>query len=369
MDIQERTRIIVRTSYLGIIANVLIASIKVVLGAFTSSIAIVSEGVNNAADAVTSVLTLVGTKLSQKRPDEKHPFGYGRIEYLTALVIATLIIASGIETLISSIKLIFHPARLSISYLSLAVIAASAVCKFALGTYTLKKGKETNSDALAGVGADCRNDCLASAVTIISALIFLIAHVSIDAYAGVVTSFFILYAGWGVLRETVSEILGRPGEKEMASMLYKEIASTDGILAAADMMLHCYGPGAYSGSVNVEIDHDKTVGEIYAVLHKLQLHIMHDYKVTMVFGVYAVDNDHDEAKKLRGDIYAFIKSQEHIKSFHAVYLENGTGRIYCDFIVDYALKDWDAIRGAFTEYMARLYPHNEIELTIETEFV
>lgn len=366
---EERTRTIIRTSYLGIIANVLIAFVKVVLGVLTSSIAIISEGVNNAADAVTSVLTLVGAKLSRKRPDEKHPFGYGRIEYLTALVVATLIIVSGAQTLISSIKLIFHPAHLSISYLSLAVIAASSVAKFLLGTYTIHKGRETESDALVGVGTECRNDCLASVVTIASALVFLIVHICIDAYAGVITSLFILYAGIGVLRGTVSEILGRPGEKEMAAMLYKEIAAADGIIAAADMMLHSYGPGAYSGSVNVEIDHKKTVGEIYAVLHKLQLRIMHDYKVTMVFGVYAVDNDSGEAKTLRANIAAFIKEQKHIKSFHAVYMESGTGKIYCDFIVDYALKDWEAVKKDFAQYMKSLYPNSEVELTIETEFV
>jgi len=135
------------------------------------------------------------------------------------------------------------------------------------------------------------------------------------------------------------------------------------------MMLHNYGPDAWSGSVNVEIDHKKTVGEIYRFLHELQLRIMHEYKVTMVFGVYAVDNDNEAARELRKNIASFVSSHEHVKSYHAVYIDSEKSRLYCDLIVDYGLKDWDALREEFTEYIKGLYPQYELELTIETEFV
>lgn len=130
----ERSRIIARTSALGVCANLFIALVKVILGIITSSIAIVSEGVNNATDALTSVLALVGAKLATKKPDKKHPFGYGRVEYLTSLVIAVVILVSGVEMLIESVKLIFTPAELSVTYMSLAIVAFSAVIKFFLGT-------------------------------------------------------------------------------------------------------------------------------------------------------------------------------------------------------------------------------------------
>jgi len=135
------------------------------------------------------------------------------------------------------------------------------------------------------------------------------------------------------------------------------------------MMLHNYGPDAYSGSVNVEMDQGKTVGEIYQILHALQLRIMHEHQVTMVFGVYAVDNAGEGAKALRAAIGSFIHGREHVKSFHAVYLEQETGKIYCDFIVDYKLRDWDGLRAEFADYMAQQYPGHGLELVIETEFV
>ena len=365
----SRNTIITRTSWLGILANVLMAIVKIIIGVLTSSIAIISEGVNNATDSLTAVIALIGTKLANKHPDKKPPFGYRRIEYLTGLVIATIIVVTGIEMLTTSTKIIFNPTKLSISYISLIIIAISAIIKFTLGTYTIKIGKKVNSIALEAVGIDGRNDSFISIITIVSALFFLILNISIDAYAGIIISVLIIKSGFNALKDTISELLGRPGQKELADKIYKEIHNTKEIINAADMMLHNYGPNTWSGSVNVEVDHAKTVGEIYQVIHKLQLKIMHEYKVVMVFGIYAVDHDHEDVKTIRQDIDIFVSKNKHIKSIHAMYLDPQTNKIYCDFVVDYDLKDWNTLKENFLEYMAKKYPNNEIELTIETEFV
>ena len=368
-EVAKRSRIIRNTSILGIVANLLIAGVKVVLGVLTSSVAIVSEGVNNAGDVLTSVLTMVGTKLACRHPDAKHPFGYGRLEYLTALVIAVVIIVSGIEMLIESVKLIFRPEPLEVSYLALGIVAGSAVLKFALGLYTIAMGRKANSSALEAVGIDCRNDAFGSAITIVACITFLTTGFSIDAYAGIVISAFIVKSGVGILKGTVAEILGRPGDAELARRIYRRIRETKGVENAADMMLHNYGPDAWSGSVNVEMDHDLSVGEIYGILHALQLAIMHEERVTMVFGVYAVDRDHEESKAVRNAVVNFVKQREHVKSFHAIYLEPGTNRIYCDLVVDYSLRDWEPLKTDFRDYMKSVFPDNEVVLTIETEFV
>ncbi len=368
-DPNEREGVITAVSALGIAVNLLIAAAKVVLGLFASSIAIVSEGVNNASDAMTSVLTLVGSRLAGKHPDAKHPFGYGRVEYLTSLVIAGLILFTGIEMLISSVRLIFEPSELNVPVQALVMVAVSAVIKFLLGVFTVSAGRRSGSGALVGVGLDCRNDSFISVVTILSAVIFIVSGVSVDAYVGVLMSLLVVKAGFDVLRDTVSELLGRPGDAELAAKLYREIRSTPGILGAVDMMLHNYGPDAYSGSVNVEIDHEKTVGEVYDFLHALQLRIMREYNVTLVFGVYAVDGDHEEVRVIRQRIAEFVRAHEHVKSFHAVYLDPASPRLYCDLIVDYELRDWSLLRGEFTDFMRESFPERELVLTIETEFV
>lgn len=368
-DPDNRDNIITVTSGLSIVVNLLIAGIKVLIGIITSSIAILSEGANNASDALTSVLTLLGTKIAGKHPDKKHPFGYRRIEYLTGLVIAVLILVAGAEMLLDSVKLIFKPQDLSVSYLALAIVIGTAVVKFFLGLYTIRMGEKADSVALKGVGIDCRNDCISSVITILSILVFLLFHISLDAYAGILISLLIIKAGIDILKETISELIGRSGEKELADKIYKEIRNTDIVVGAADMMLHNYGPDTWSGSVNVEIDHSKSVGEVYQCLHALQLRIMHEYAVTMVFGIYGVDNDNPETKEMRRTIGAFVKEHDLVKSFHALYLDTKTCTLYCDFIVDYKLRDWSPLKSEFLSYMKEHYPQYTLELTIETEYV
>ena len=366
-DSREGT--VVTVSGLNILVNLIFAAIKVVIGLAVSSIAIVSEGVNNATDSATSLITIVGTKLSAKHPTEKHPFGFGRIEYLTSLLISVLILFTGAELMESSVKRIFAPQEMSISYVTMAIIAVSALVKLALGLYTIKEGRRVDSSSLVALGTECRSDSVVSVITLVTALVFLVFHVSLDAYAGIIMSLIVLKAGFEVLKETLSDILGQAGEKELAQELYRIIRAEPLVLNAADMMLHNYGPDAYSGSVNVEIDHSKTVGEVYAALHELQLRIMHEKHITMVFGIYAVDGDHAQIRQLREQVAAFVREQKHVTSYHALYIHPNGKDLYVDLVVDYDLADWEALRKDFTAYMAELYPDKHLELVIETNYV
>lgn len=369
MNGNERQRIITKTSIVGIIANLIIASIKILIGIVANSLAIVSEGVNNATDSASSFIMLIGTKLSTKKPDEDHPFGHGRIEYLTGLVIGIIILMTGIGLIRESIYSIMQPKGMSVNALAVGIIVFSAIAKYTLGEYTMRKGKSVESDALIAIGKDSKNDSFISIITIVSSLIFIFTGYSLDAYAGLIFSLVVLKAAYDTLKNTADDIIGRPGKEELARKIIAEIKATEGIYSVADMMLHSYGPERYSGSVNVEIAYDKTVGEVYEFLHDLQLRIMHEYDVTMVFGIYAVDEDHPEMRALRETIASFVREKEHVKSYHAVYLSKSSNKIYCDFIVDYDLDDWDALRREFCEFMAEKYPENSIELVIETEFV
>ena len=366
-DSREGT--VVTVSGLNILVNLIFAAIKVVIGLAVSSVAIVSEGVNNATDSATSLITIVGTKLSAKHPTEKHPFGFGRIEYLTSLLISVLILFTGAELMESSVKRIFEPQEMSISYVTMAIIAVSALVKLALGLYTIKEGRRVDSSSLVALGTECRSDSVVSVITLVTALVFLVFHVSLDAYAGIIMSLIVLKAGFEVLKETLSDILGQAGEKELAQELYRIIRAEPLVLNAADMMLHNYGPDAYSGSVNVEIDHSKTVGEVYAALHELQLRIMHEKHITMVFGIYAVDRDHAQIRQLREQVAAFVREQKHVTSYHALYIHPNGKDLYVDLVVDYDLADWEALRKEFTAYMAELYPDKHLELVIETNYV
>jgi cation diffusion facilitator family transporter len=369
MDYNARQKLITRTAVLGIVVNLVIAVIKIMIGTMAASLAIVSEGMNNATDAASSVLTLVGTKLSEKHPDAKHPFGYGRIEYLTSMFVAFLILYTGIKLLRESVSGIFHPSKMSVTISAIVLVAVSAVVKFILGTYTISCGKKTESGSLMAVGMEGRNDSLFSLLTIMSSVCYLTTGLSLDAFVGLIFSLIVLKSGIDTLRDTASELIGRPGKEELAKKIYKEIRSTKGILNAADLMLHNYGPNRYSGSVNLELDHKENLGDIYEFLHELQLHIMQEYHVTMVFGLYAVDYDSERIGEMRKYIAGFVREHEHLRSYHALYESRKTGKIYCDFVVDYELKDWDALRKEFVDYMWKRYPEQSVELIIETDFV
>lgn len=362
MNESSRQERIIRTSVIGILVNLLIAAVKIMIGTLASSIAIVSEGINNATDAGSSFLTYIGTKLSGKHPDEKHPFGYGRIEYLTGMVVGVLILYAGLGMLKESVEGILHPSDMNVSILTVLIVAGTAVTKFILGMYTIKVGKSVESEVLLAVGEDGRNDSYFSGLTILSSVIFLFTGFSLDAYAGIVFSFVVIKSGVDTLKNTASDLIGRSGKEELARKLYKEIRATD-------MMLHDYGPDRYSGSVNIEIDHKRSIGEVYEEIHRLQLRIMEEYHVTMVFGIYAVDEDTAAIVDIRRYIGKFVRVNEHVKSFHALYLSKETGTLYCDLIVDYALRDWEELRESFVEYMKKQYSEYEISLTIETEFV
>lgn len=368
-DPDSREGVIMATSWLGIIVNILCALVKIIIGAIAGSIAIISEGLNNAADVASSVLTIVGTKLAGKHPTKEHPFGYGRIEYFTSLIIAAMILMTAYETITESISLIFNPREMDVSILIIVIIAFSAVVKFFLGAYVEKQGEKINSASLVGIGKDSKSDCIVSVVTILATVVYIVFNLSIDAYAGIITSLFIFKAGFEILKDTVGDLLGTAGDKELATELYKLVRSNPLVLNAADMMLHNYGPDKYSGSVNIEMDHSLTVEEIYASIHEMQLDIMHKYNIVMVFGVYAVDRDHEEVLEMRKYIGDFVKNTENVVSFHALYIDPRNNDIYCDLVVDYNLRDWDVLRSSFTDYMISRYPDQRLELVIETEYV
>ena len=361
--------IVTVTSGIVIIANVIMAVLTVTVGALTGSVAIISAGINKFTDVISAVLTLAGAKLAKKRPDAEHPFGYGRAEYLAALLIAVIILITGGELLIDSIKLIFGTQELKLSYTAFAVLLITAVINYLLGIYAVKMGKKADSEALIGVGTDSRSDFFASVVILASTLIFLLTGVSVDDYAGVIVALFIIKAGYEILRDTLADILGPKGEHKLASKIFKEIESTPGIISADDMRLHNYGPESWTGSVNVEVDDSKTVGEAYEVIYELQERIVKKYNVSMVIGIYAVDNGQSKIKQLRKKIAEFVKDRKYIKNFHAAYVSENDKKIYCYFTVDFDFTDKAALEKEFSEYIAALYPKYNLELTIENEYV
>ena len=255
---ENRNKVIVKTSVVGIVTNVILASVKAVIGLMANSIAVVLDAVNNLSDALSSIITIVGNKLSRvgnklsrKLPNEKHPLGYGRIEYLTAMVIASIVIYAGITSCVESVKKIVHPEEADYSTVSLVIIAIAVVVKVILGRYVKSQGERVNSGSLIASGSDALFDAILSLSVLASALIFIFTGLSLEAYVGVLISIFIIKAGFEMLKDTVSDLLGKKNDNELTKQIKSLIRSEEGIHGAYDLVINDYGPEKKLASVHV----------------------------------------------------------------------------------------------------------------------
>ncbi len=249
----DRSSQIIRTSWIGIIANVLLAAFKAVVGLLASSVAIVMDAVNNLSDALSSVITIVGTKLSQRPADRKHPFGFGRIEYFSAIIIAVIVLSAGITSLIESIKEIIEPTTPTYTTTTLIVIIVAIVVKLVLGRYVKGQGEKLKSDALIASGSDALFDAIITLATLISAGVMMLWNVSLDGILGALISLVIIKAGIEMLASPVNELLGAKISPELLSQIKREVSEHEEVHGVFDIIVHNYGPDVQIGSLHINV--------------------------------------------------------------------------------------------------------------------
>ena len=297
LSASERTRekTIIRTSIIGIAANVLLAVFKAVVGLMTHSIAIVLDAVNNISDAGSSLITIIGTKLASREPDKKHPFGYGRIEYLSAMMISVIILYAGITSLIESVKKIISPSKPEYSAVSLVIVAVAVVVKIVLGRYVKDVGKKVNSDPLINSGEDAALDSVISASTLAAAAVFMLTDLSLEAWLGAAISVVIVKSGLEMLGGTVSQILGERSDPELAKSIKQTVTGFDGVQGAYDLVLNNYGPDAWNGSVHIEVPDTFSADRLDRLIREIQIAVYSKHQVLLTaVGVYSVNTKDDE---------------------------------------------------------------------------
>ena len=367
IDANERRKKIIGVSVTGIVTNLFLGILKAVLGVLSGSVALVSDALNNITDSSSSLITIIGTKLAGKAPDKLHPFGHGRTEYLTSLLIGGIVFLTGFQSLISSAKAIFHKEEMSTGVVTVIIIIATIVAKIILGTYTQNSGIKYNSGALQASGADAKNDAIVSVVTLISTAVYIFTKISIDGIAGVIISLFILKAAYDILSDTIKKLLGERVDGDMVRGI-KEIArSTEGVINCFDLILNDYGPDFYTGSINVEIEDNRSIGEMYPILHEAQTKIYDKYNVFLVFGFYAVDVNDERYKKIKALLQNYKDSERHIINYHGIVIDEKDMTIYCDIT-----KDFDIVPETIIEDVNRIlkaqFPQYDIHVNIDTEF-
>ena len=364
---ENREKTIVRTSIIGIIANVILAAFKAAVGFFSNSIAIVLDAVNNLSDALSSVITIVGTKLAGKGPDKKHPLGHGRVEYLTAMVIAVLVMYAGITSLIESVKQIISPETPDYKTVSLIIVAASVVLKIVLGRYVKSVGEKVNSDSLVASGTDATMDAVISASTLLAAAIFIWKGISLEAYLGAIISLVIIKAGIDILRETISQIIGERVDSELALDIKKTVTSFDDVLGAYDLILHSYGPDTLMGSIHIEIPDYYTADKLDNLTRRIQKKVYEENGVILTaVSIYSRNTQNNEAAEIRNEVMHIVMEHDGILQVHGFYLDVENKTMTFDVIIDFAV-DRKAVYTHILEEISEKYPEYQVNITMDAD--
>ena len=364
----QRDQVIVRTSIIGILANLFLAGFKAFVGLVSGSIAIVLDAVNNLSDALSSVITIIGTKLAGRRPDRDHPFGHGRIEYLSAIIISVIVLYAGVTSLIESVKKIISPTTPDYNAAGLIIIAVAVLVKLLLGRYVKGVGEKVNSGALVDSGKDAMLDSIISASTLVAAGIFLLTHVSLEAWLGAVISLVIIKSGIEMLQESLSQILGERADAELTKAIKRTVAQFPGVHGAYDLVLHNYGPNTMIGSVHIEVDDSLTADRLDVLEREIAQAVIEKHRVILAgIGIYSVNTGSDFAAQVLGDVRRIAMSKDYVLQLHAFYLDEARKQIRFDVIIDYAAPDGASIYHGIVEEVRQRYPGYEVIVTYDVD--
>lgn len=365
----DRTKKIVQTSIIGIAANILLSVFKAIVGVVSHSVAITMDAVNNLSDAFSSVITIVGAKLSSREPDRKHPYGYGRIEYLSAMVIGIIILYAGITSFTESVKKIIHPDTPDYGAPALVIVSAAIVVKIALGLYTKKMGEKVDSDSLVASGKDALNDSIISASTLIAAIIFIATGFSIEAYIGVVISFVIIKTGFETLRDTISMTLGERITPELAKSVKTSINELEEVRGVYDLIIHNYGSEKLIGSAHIEIPDTMTAVEIDALDRIIAKKVFADTRIMMSgVSVYSTNTGDKVAVEAHKKIKGIIGDYKDALQIHGFYMNHKTKEIRFDLVIDIEAKNKKEVISEVSKRVEEMYPEYVVEVLLDYNF-
>ncbi len=362
-EVQSREKIIVRTGIIGIAANIFLAAFKAGVGLLSNSIAVILDAVNNLSDALSSVITIVGTKLANRKPDKDHPLGHGRIEYLSALIVSAIVIYAGITSLIESVKKIIHPEAADYSTVSLIIIAAAVVVKVILGRYVKAQGKKANSKALQDSGSDALFDAILSFSVLVSAIIYITLHVSLEAYVGVVISAFIIKSGYEMIKETLDDILGHRADSELTVEIKRILCEEPEVRGAYDLIITNYGPDKNYGSVHVELPDVMSVDEVDVLTRKLQYNVYKETGVILTgIGVYSYNTKNSIAAEIKNKVQDIVLSHDWALQLHGFYADTTAKYMRFDVVTSFDVDPKEALT-VLNEEISKAYPDYTAHIT------
>ena len=364
----DRNKTVVKTGIIGIAANVVLALFKTAVGIAASSISIILDAVNNLSDAVSSVVTILGTYLANKPADRKHPLGYGRFEYLSAMIVSALVIYAGVTSAVESVKKIITPSEPDYAVTTLIVVGAAVIVKLLLGRYTRATGRKVNSQSLIASGSDALFDAVISLTTLAGATLNMLFGINIDGILGAVIALVIIKAGIEMLMETVDDILGKRADRDMIGNIKKEAMKHEGVFGVYDIFLDAYGPNKLAGSLHIEVDDRMTAGDIDRLTRKINSEIYQKYGVITTTGIYAVNNSDSSLVEKRNAIYKAVLDIPGIIQIHGFNINEEMKQITLDAVRDFDVSDIPALQSEVKSIVEKMYPGYKVNVIIDIDY-
>ena len=365
----SRNKKIIQTSIIGIVTNVILASFKAIIGLLTHSIAITMDAVNNISDSASSIITIVGTKLASKDPDREHPFGHGRIEYLSAMIISIIVLYAGLTSFTESVKKIVNPVKPDYTVYSLIIVCVGVFVKIVLGKYVKSVGVKVNSDSLVNSGEDALLDSIISSATLAAALIYIFENISLESWLAAIISLIIIKSGVDMLKDTISKILGERADRDLSISIKETVKSFPDVSGAYDLVLNNYGPNSYNGSIHIEIPDTYTAFQIDELVREITVLVYKKHNVLLTaIGIYSVNTKDEYIIKAREHIYSLAMSIPYVLQAHGFYLSTEKKTIRFDVVVSFDSPDRRDTYNKVYNSIKKEYPDYLLEIALDIDF-
>ena len=321
-DYQEYTNPVVRRAYgvltgaVGIVLNVLLFIGKYLAGFLSGSVSIMADAFNNLSDAGSSFITMLGFHLAGKEPDPQHPFGHGRIEYVSGLAVSVLIIVMGVEVFKTAIQKIMHPEQMELSVITMLILFASIAVKIYMSLYNRTYGKKLDSSAMKATATDSLSDCISTAVVLLSMLVYQFLHINLDGWSGLIVAIFILIAGVNSARETLSPLLGEAPDEELVMEIEKMVMEHPDVVGVHDMVVHNYGPGRMMISLHAEVPGNINVYQLHDSIDLIEFQIKQRFQCEAVIHMDPIATDDEQVMSLRQEIVELVRQYDEQLTIH-----------------------------------------------------
>ena len=371
-DERVRSRYGKAASGVGIGSNVLLFGFKLLAGLLSGSVAIMADAINNLADASTSIVSLLGFKLAEKPADEEHPYGHGRMEYLSGLTVAVMVLVIGVELMKSSVEKIFAPTPVEMSGVTLIVLVGSIVVKLWLSRFNRAIGKKIDSKTLIATADDSRNDVISTSAVLLATLIGHFTNLMVDGYMGAAVAAFILFSGVGLIRDTVDPMLGSMPSAEQVEAIREKLMSYPGVLGTHDLMLHDYGPGRQFASVHLEMDAKEDPLASHDLIDNIERDFMQSDKLHLVIHYDPIVTDDPRVGVMRAMITEIVHEIHPQMNVHDLRIVPGNTHVNVvfDCVMPYDLKMTEReIKAQICSRVSAEYPNYYCVITLENSFV